>query len=118
MPVATLRTALPFPPDHAWTAGEPRITPTGQPLDGTYRDSYCTCGVGRGDDGELAILLGRTLDILEDRRDVLLDLRAKGATVAFFVTWAPDVDSGETFDADLLGRMAGLGIALGLNVLP
>jgi hypothetical protein len=118
MPVAALRSALPFPPDREWTAGEPRSTPKGQPLDGTYHDSYCTCAVGEGDDGELAMLLGRTLDVLEGRRDVLLDLRAKGATVSLFVTWGPDGDSGERFDADLLGRMAGLGIALGLNVLP
>ncbi|MBN8815470.1 MAG: hypothetical protein J0J06_08495 [Sphingomonas sp.] len=118
MPAAALRVALPFPPSREWTAGEQRATPEGQLLEGVYRDSYCACAVGKGEDGELARLLNRTLDELEGRRDVLLDLRAQGATFAFFVTWAPKGDSGETFDADLLGQMAELGIALELNVLP
>ncbi len=118
MPVAALMAALPFPPGRGWTAGEPRATPTGRSLEGVYRDSYCVCDIGEGNDGELAALLRQTLDQLEERPAALLDLRAQGATFGFYVTWIPDGDSGETFDADLLARMAGLGIALGLNVLP
>jgi hypothetical protein len=118
MPAEELMAAMPFSPASGKTAGEPRQTPKGTPLEGHYRESTCACDVGKGEDGELATLLRQTMDVMDLRRDVLHDLQAQGATFAFYVTWRPDGDSGETFDADLLHRMGELGIALGLNVLP
>ena len=110
--------AMPMPAQIGWTVGEPRRTPKGQVLEGYRRESYCCCDVGGGDDGELALLLSRSLDLLEKLHDVLLDLKARGASFAFFVSWNPDGDSGETFDVELLRRLSDLGIALGLNVVP
>jgi hypothetical protein len=118
MPVACLEVALPAPVMITWTAGEPRRTPGGDLLDGLYRESYCACDVGRGDDGALARLLDRTLAASRCQQDVLRGLVRQGASFAFFVSWTPDGDSGETFDSDLLSRMGELGISLELNVIP
>jgi hypothetical protein len=118
MSVDELMAAMPFSPSLGKTAGEPRQTPKGGPLEGHYRESTCTCDVAKGEDGELATQLRHAMDVIELRRDVLRDLRAQGATFAFYITWQPEGDSGEMFDANLLHRMAELGIALGLNVIP
>lgn len=118
MPWTELIAAMPASPRRGWTAGEPRRTPKGHAIEGHYRESYCCCDLGGGDDGELALLISRSLDLLEKLHEVLRDLRARGASFAFFVSWNPDGDSGETFDVELLRRMSNLGIALGLNVVP
>ncbi len=100
-----------------WTVGEPRKTPKGTLLDGVRQESYCAFEMGEGDDGELALCLERAVTLLSKHRDFLRRINASGGMAEFFITWEPAGDTGQTFDADLIGAMADLRISLGINVV-
>ena len=109
--------ALSMEPSHSWKAGTPRVTPRGEPLGGTRRESYCSFNIAQGSDGEVAACLAATVKRLTKHRKFLNNLKATGGSVMFYVYWYPHGDTGETFNADLLAKMGRLGIDLGLNVI-
>jgi hypothetical protein len=100
--------------DHSWAVGEPRQTPSGRALEGAYRETYCVFEIGRGDDGELAALLGRAAAELEGAKSLFRDLRATGGSINFYVYWTVG-GRGEVFDVALLSSIARLGIDLGIE---
>ena len=112
--MAALLGMLPYT---GWTAGDERRTPIGRPLGGRRSESYCVQRIGEGDDGELAHFLHSQIAEFGLREDKVRAFRSTGGSLAFFVSWHPTGDSGETFDADLLLRMGELGIGIELNVL-
>lgn len=103
-------------PVRSWAVGEPRRTPAGTPLEGFYRETYCAFHIGRGEDGELARLLGKAVAELEGVRTLFRDLRETGGSINFYVTWTAG-EHGEVFDAALLSNIAQLGIDLGIEPL-
>lgn len=118
-PVATARdlaVGLPWTMTAGWTAGEPRATPTGHPLGGVREESYCSFRLARPDDGELARCLSEIMDVLESRRGYLEEISRTGGRLNIFVFWRSGGDTGETFSADLLSRLASLNVDLGINV--
>ncbi|MDR7219960.1 DUF4279 domain-containing protein [Aminobacter aminovorans] len=103
-------------PEYSWVAGEPRKTPKGTPLSGVYKENYCIFDMGSGHDGALVQSLDRALQELHSKGEYLRHLRSTGGTLMFYVFWYPNGDTGAVFQADLLMRMADLGISLGINV--
>lgn len=103
-------------PKFCWTAGEPRKTPKGTPLDGVREESYCTFDIGSGDDGELARCLSTALLKLTPAAEFLRHVRDAGGSPMFYVFWYPNGDTGEVFGTELLRNMAEMGIELGINV--
>ncbi|MDQ1158898.1 hypothetical protein QE385_003225 [Sphingomonas sp. SORGH_AS 950] len=97
-----------------WKVGEARTTLTGEPLSGTYQESYCVFDHGGSEDGQLASFLRRTLVDLENAAEFINDLRRTGGKVNYYVSWFPG-DHGELFDVDLIADMARLGIDLGIE---
>jgi len=90
--------------------------PAGTALQGTYRETYCVFDIGRGNDGELARVLGRAVADLEGAKALFRDLRETGGSINFYVTWMAG-ERGEVFDAALLSRIAQLGVDLGIEPL-
>jgi hypothetical protein len=113
---AVVSAALSMAPKYSWKAGDPRVTPKGNPLGGTRKESYCTFDVARGGDGEVAERLAEAIERLAEHREFLGKLKATGGSAMFYVFWYPNGDTGEIFGADLLAQMGRLGIDLGLNV--
>ena len=107
---------LSMAPKYSWKAGSPRVSPKGNSLGGTRKESYCTFDIGRGSDGEVAECLADALKRLTEHSEFLANLKATGGSVMFYIFWYPNGDTGEVFGADLLAQMAHLGIDLGLNV--
>jgi hypothetical protein len=103
-------------PKRSWRAGEPRSTPKGRPLEGTYRETYCVFDVSRGDDGELAACLREAVTKFEAAKAFFQHIRATGGRINFYVTWRTG-ERGEVFDIGLLSRMAEVGIDLGIEPL-
>lgn len=101
-------------PNRSWEVGEPRCTPKGLPLTGTYCESYCVFDLGGGDDGRLADFLDDILATLEQAAPFISELRRTGGKVSFFVSWSPG-ERGEVFRVELLANMARLGIDLGIE---
>ena len=63
--------------------------------------------------------IGVLLDLVEPRSSKLEALRSESCTVEFFTGFASsNGQGGITLDATLLGRIAALGIALGLDLYP
>jgi len=103
-------------PVRVWRVGEPRVTPKGTALGGTYRETYCVFHVGSGDDGELASCLRRAVADLEGAKHLFEDLRSEGGSIKFHVTWSTG-ERGDVFDTSLLSGMVELGIDLGIEPL-
>ena len=85
-------------------------------MGGNRQESYCSFEIGAGDDGALAAFLGAALFKLKPRRDFLLELRATGGSLMFYVFWYPNGDTGDVFTVPLLNDLADMGIELGINV--
>lgn len=105
--------AIGLPPLRCWAAGDERVTPKGNPLPGTYDESYCVFDLGAGSDGELADFLRQAVHRLEHAAIFIGGLRQTGGKLNFFVSWSPG-ERGEVFDVELLTDMARLGIDLGM----
>jgi len=102
--------------EYRWKVGTPRRTPNGTPLEGNYRNSYCSFDVASGGDGELAACLRTATGRLEKHAAFLRQVRNDGGEIMFYVFWYPNGDTGEIFDVHLLSRMAAIGVELGVNV--
>lgn len=111
-----LAAGLPWKMTAGWTAGEPRVTPTGRPLGGVREESYCSFRIARRDDGELARSISEIMDVLDAHRSHLDEITRTGGRLNIYVFWYSGGDTGETFSADLLGRLASLNVDLGINV--
>ena len=111
-----LAAGLPWTMTAGWTAGEPRVTPTGRPLGGVREESYCSFRIARGEDGQLARCLLKMIGSLEAHRAHLEEVSRTGGRLNVYVFWYPGGDTGETLSAELLGRLASLNVELGINV--
>lgn len=113
----SIAAGLDLKPNHSWTAGEPRVTPTGTPLGGVRNESYCTFDLGSGKDGEVARCLRSALSHLKQHKDFLRRMNSDGGSLRFYVFWHPNGDTGEVFPTSMLKDKGDLGIELGINVL-
>lgn len=111
-----IATGLGRTPKYAWMAGSPRTTPNGRILEGVNAETYCTFAIGEGSDGELARCLAQAVAGLEPCSAFLREIKASGGNLLFYAFWHPNGDTGEVFDAALLGKLAALAIDLGVNV--
>lgn len=74
---------------------------------------------GLASDDSLDLHISSLLDLLETRADAVRSLAARGCNIEFFTGFASENgQGGVVLDAKLLGRMAALGIDLGLNLYP
>ena len=113
-------------PTRASWAGAPRTTRKGDPLPGTYRESYWTSGRLRG--GEWAPESWSSRDLttgieellweLAEHKRFFAELRSEGGTVEFFIGWFLDGMTGEVFRHDLLRKLADLQVDLSFDVYP
>jgi len=120
MDPAGISAAFRLDPKRCWKAGDPRMTPVGTPLSGTWRESYWVTDVLDGDcpDKTLAVALSELAERFSPHRQFFQKIRAEGGRVEFFVGWYIDGNRGDIFDVTLLGRLADLGINLSLDIYP
>lgn len=96
--------------------GEPRTTPKGLPLGGTYEISYCSFPLPRQDDEELHELLNRVVDSLTKHVALFNEICSSGGNVEFFIGWNSTGNTGDTFRHNLLKKLGELQIDLALDV--
>ena len=110
----------------AWRVGAPRATPKGDPLIGTYDQSYWTSGSIRQGEWKpdahepdtLVNAIKELLRLFAEHKQFFKEIRSSGGSVEFFVGWFLGGDTGGVFKHDLLREMAGLGIDLSLDIYP
>jgi hypothetical protein len=105
-------------PGRAWVAGEPRTTPTGRSLPGTYQNSYCFYRLAKGMGGDaLTKKLNAVNHRLQRHTRLLGRWRRTGGTLLYYVTIHGRNAMGVVFDPHLLSDVAKLGISLGVEAL-
>jgi hypothetical protein len=112
--------ALGINPSRSWRAGEPRSTPKGNPLEGTWPKSYWTASLveGQWPREQLEDAINGVLDQLAAHKDYFHQIRSQGGNVELYVAWFFDGQSGGVFCHDLLVRMADLSMDLSLDAYP
>ncbi len=117
---AEITSALRREPSRSWRAGGPRTPPKGQPLEGHNKDTYWTAVVveAKWPSVSLSEAIDELIVQLAPHRDFLRRVRTESGTAALFVGWFFDEMMGDTFDCDLLARLADLGLDLSLDLDP
>ena len=115
--------ALRIEPQHSWKAGVSRRTPTGELLEGTYRESYWTGQVLEterlsSDEMPLEDALNRSAARLQRAEEFLSKLIDDGGSIELFVGIFGAGTFGVELPAALLARLGGLGVAVSLDVYP
>jgi hypothetical protein len=107
-------------PRRALKAGQPRQTPAGTPLKGTYRNTYWYVNVVSGiyPDLTLDAAIQSVLDRLTQHRDLFHTIRSEGGSVELFIGWFFERQSGDKLTHTILAKCADLQIDLELDVYP
>jgi hypothetical protein len=87
-------------------------------LGGVYPQTYWTSRLRKAEHSEqdLADALRELIHRLSPFRDFFESIRTTGGNIEFFIGWFFYHNSGAVIEPELLARLAGLGIALSLDV--
>ena len=115
--------ALGIVANRSWKEGQPRATPKGTPLEGTYRESYWSADpFDRGEcsstDAQIEDALLEVLEILEPKDEFLHRLHSEGARILVHVSSFSARNYAFELSPELLGRYSKLGVSLAHDVYP
>lgn len=85
-------------------------------MEGVRRETYCTFQIARGDNGELAEAIAKSIALLEPRSAFLTSVTQDGGRAEYFIGWYVNDSAGETFPAGLLRQLGRLDIDLAVCV--
>lgn len=120
---ASFTRELSLRPQHVWKAGDPRCTPAGEALEGTYRESYWTAVLTdpaalSSDMHSVESQLVQALVSLRRAQDFLSHLKAEGGAAEVAV----EIFGRERFKlelpSDLLASLGRLGLGVSFDVQP
>lgn len=97
-------------------AGEPRIDPKGNFLDGTYAVDYCSIDLPDLEESSLSAALQKYCDFLRDHKQLFDTIKNNAGKSELFVGWFGDSNFGESFSSDLLRRLAELNLDLSFDI--
>lgn len=104
-------------PRHSWKAGDDRQTPSGKVIGGRRDETYWTSVLKEGSSATLAEEVENWTGRLKGKSEFLDRFTSTGGSIEFFVGWFPsEISGGESFDWELLKRLAELRIALTFDI--
>ena len=92
--------SLGMTPEFAHTVGTPRMTPKGRPLDGIYKETYCSFSLVKKQAGYFADGVRELLPLLNAKKEYLHHLRSAGGRAELYVGVFVEGSSGFTFAAE------------------
>ena len=101
---------------HKWKSGEPRKTPAGDLLKGTYPETYCSFKLSHEPQVELIDLIAGMNAKLRTHKEFLESVCASGGQLEYFIAMYFNECAGDVFDYQVLGEMADLKINLALDL--
>lgn len=111
---AILTDTLKLDPAHSWKAGDPRLSQTGAPLGGQYRDSYWSATLPGQMVGTASLpletFLAQQLLQLGRHREFLAALQAEGGEISLLIELAPVSSAVLTLSSTVSRRLADLNI--------
>jgi hypothetical protein len=120
-----LTTALRLTPSNSWNVGEPRSTPTGQPLKGSNRESFWTARLinkrfATTPRRSLEASLASEVKRLQKHQTLFRRIQRTGGRTELFVGIFGEngFNFGGELDNDLLVGLSRLGLSLGLDIYP
>jgi hypothetical protein len=110
-------------PRRQWTAGVPRTTITGAPLEGIYRESYWVAPLfGEALQDSTQRSLDETLEcvlaLMMQHREILEPFQDDGGTLYLYVGIFGPKNFGLEFSPTLLSELGQAGLKIGLDVYP
>ena len=99
----------------AWHAGEPKQTPQGVSLGGTYSDSYCACELPIDQAEYLEDGLSLAAEILKPHAVALHEFSQNGGRLSLFISLEKGVFQGAELSPELLAELAALHVALEID---
>lgn len=110
-------------PSRQWKAGEPRTTPKGGKLDGTWKESYWTGELHseksiKSTKIEFENFLSAALDELAPFTKFIKKIQKEGGSAEFFVGLYGSKNFGMELEPNLLERFGKMGIRLALDIYP
>ena len=99
-----------------WKVGQPRVTPTGTPLSGVYKQTYCTFSLACSRKDELERFIERSNKILQPHKRFLRHISSTGGSIEYFVGMYLDKNHGVILSPELLDELAKLQITLALDL--
>lgn len=123
MDPAEITAELGLQPERTMRAGERRMTPKGQLLDGLYAESYwCADPFNRGEwlstDDAIEDLVAEILMVLEPHRTFLHRVRAEGGRIHLQVSSYSPRNYTFELPPEMLLRCGGLGLSIVHDVYP
>jgi hypothetical protein len=109
---------LKLPCFRTWAVGEPRRTPKGGPLDGTYPDSYWVYRTEIQSERGFRNEVIAVLQVLIDVKGAIHDHLTSGGTITVFLQLTGSINNGDEIDSSLLQTMGELGVDFGIEVFP
>ncbi|TCZ80382.1 DUF4279 domain-containing protein [Lysobacter sp. N42] len=111
---AELGTVLPVQPDHQGTVGEPRKTPKGGPLPGTYRESFWRHSFDTPQDANVEEFIAGLAETLSPSLPRLLS--GGGKARLFIGLFLQQENIGLELSPELMSRCGAVGISLGFDI--
>jgi hypothetical protein len=118
MSAGAMVAAIGMSPSRAWSKGEARSTPIGNPLEGVRDLSYASFPLVRKQRSLLSHVLAKCEGQLADRAAILEVIRESGGTTELFIGWFLDRSGGDTLPPRLMMSLANLGLALSFDIYP
>ena len=111
--------ALGMSPNHAWRAGDPHVARDGTPR-GVRAQSYWAARLSASQwpPTPLAAAIDAWAGKLAPRAPFLRRVRAEGGGAELFIGWFLADQGGDTLPAELLARVAALGLDLAFDIYP
>jgi hypothetical protein len=104
--------------DQSWKAGDPRTTPSGQPLPGLHPNSCWNHVFHYSQNWRFSAALESILRTLETNRSLLRRIDKTGGTTELFLQLPGDANVGDTLAWETLKRFAELRIGLSVETFP
>ena len=105
--------SLDMAPKFAHTVGAPRMTPRGEPLDGVYKETYCSFSLIDRQNGWFTDGVNQALPSLASHREFLRSISDTGGCAELYVGVFVDGDTtGFTMDIEMMAALADLRVQL------
>jgi len=111
-----------FIPGRIWKAGEERQGQQGQNLEGVYEKSYCYFDcfntLQKSTTESLSVAIEKILILLVPFKEDIQEHVRSGGKAEFFAGLYVDSNAGETFNPELMKKLADFGIQLSIDIYP
>ena len=109
--------SLGLDPRYYWTVGQPRKTRKGEPLTGTYKETYWSYSFDVPEDSDLVGFLHGALSKLTQHKQLFEEIQSSGGNAGFFIgLFLGAFNTGFILSPNLQGKAATLGLSLDFDI--